>query len=199
MGYKRSMALERVKVIKGNNEPLDEMEKQVSQALLDLEVNSDLKASLRELHVTAVKEVNAAGGKKAIVIFVPVPQLKAFQKIQSRLVRELEKKFSGKHVVFIAHRRILPKPTRKVNKQKQKRPRSRTLVAVHSAILDDLVYPAEIVGKRIRFRLDGSRLSKVHLDKAQQTNIEHKTDTYGAVYKKLTGKEVTFEFPEPYL
>ena len=55
--YFRSMALERVKVIKGNNEPLDEMEKQVSQALLDLEVNSDLKASLRELHVTAVKEV----------------------------------------------------------------------------------------------------------------------------------------------
>lgn len=24
-------------------------------------------------------------------------------------------------------------------------------------------------------------------------------DTYGAVYKKLTGKEVPFEFPEPYL
>lgn len=33
---------------------------------------------------------------------MPVPQLKAFQKIQVRLVRELEKKFSGKHVVFIA-------------------------------------------------------------------------------------------------
>ena len=29
--------------------------------------------------------------------------------------------------------------------------RSRTLQAVHTAILDDLVYPAEIVGKRIRF------------------------------------------------
>ena len=28
--------------------------------------------------------------------------------------------------------------------------RSRTLMAVHTAILDDLVYPAEIVGKRIR-------------------------------------------------
>ncbi len=24
-------------------------------------------------------------------------------------------------------------------------------------------------------------------------------DTFTAVYKKLTGKEVTFEFPEPYL
>ena len=36
------------------------------------------------------------------MIFVPVPQLRAYQKIQTRLVRELEKKFSGKHVVFIA-------------------------------------------------------------------------------------------------
>merc|ERR1712080_692877 len=134
------------------------------------------------------------GGKKAIVIFCPVPQLKAFQKIQTRLVRELEKKFSGKHGVFIAQRRILPKPTRKANKLKQKRPRSRTLQAVHNAILDDLVYPAEIVGKRIRIRLDGTRLFKFHLDKVQQTN-EHKTDTFASVYKKLTGKEVTFEFP----
>merc|ERR1712111_32050 len=170
---------------------------QVAGALLDLEANSDLKASLRALHITAAKEVECSGGKKAIVIFVPVPQLKAFQKIQTRLVRELEKKFSGKHVVFIAQRRILPKPTRKVNKQKQKRPRSRTLVAVHNAILDDMVYPAEIVGKRTRIRLDGSRLFKVHLDKTQQTNIEHKTETFASVYKKLTGKEVTFEFPEP--
>ncbi len=47
-------------------------------------------------------------------------------------------------------------------------------MAVHNAILDDLVYPAEIVGKRIRIRLDGSRLFKIHLDKSQQTNIEHK-------------------------
>ena len=64
------MALERVKVIKGNNEPLDEMEKQVSQALLDLEVNSDLKASLRELHVTAVKEVRKYCFNKYICSFL---------------------------------------------------------------------------------------------------------------------------------
>ena len=52
---------------------------------------SDLKAQLRELHITAAKEVEVSGGKKAIVIFVPVPQLKAFQKIQTRLVRYVTK------------------------------------------------------------------------------------------------------------
>lgn len=45
---------------------------------------------------------------------------------------------------------------------------------VHNNILEDLCFPAEIVGKRIRVRLDGSRLIKVHLDKNQQTTVEHK-------------------------
>uniref|UniRef100_A0A8C9HNT1 40S ribosomal protein S7 n=1 Tax=Piliocolobus tephrosceles TaxID=591936 RepID=A0A8C9HNT1_9PRIM len=168
----------------------------ISQALLELEMNSDLKAQLRELNITAAKEIEVGGGRKAIIIFVPVPQLKSFQKIQVRLVRELEKKFSGKHVVFIAQR-ILPKPTRKSRtKNKQKRPRSRTLTAVHDAILEDLVFPSEIVGKRIRVKLDGSRLIKVHLDKAQQNNVEYKVETFSGVCKKLTGKDVNFEFPE---
>jgi small subunit ribosomal protein S7e len=110
------------KIIKPAGEKADEFENSIAHALLDLELNSDLKAQLRELHINAAKEVDV-GGKKAVIIFVPVPQLRSFQKIQTRLVRELEKKFSGKHVVFIAQRRILPKPTRKTKLRiKQKRP-----------------------------------------------------------------------------
>jgi len=158
-------------------------------------MNSDLKAQLREVHITGAKEIDVAG-RKAVIIFVPVPQLPAYHKMQTRLVRELEKKFSGKHVVFIAQRRIMPKPKQG---DKVKRPRSRTLTVVHEKMLEDLVYPSEVVGKRTRVRFDGTLLYKVHLDKAQQTNIEHKVDTFSAVYKTLTGKEVCFEFPEPYM
>merc|ERR1711982_49783 len=159
------------KVQKIGGAKLNECEQAIGYALIELESNSDLKAQLRELFIRSAQEIEIGKGKKAIVIFVPVPQLKAFQKIQTRLVRELEKKFSGKHVVFIAQRRILAKPTRKANKLKQKRPMSRTLTAVHNAILDDLVYPAEIVGKRIRIRLDGSRLFKVLWTKVSKLTL----------------------------
>jgi small subunit ribosomal protein S7e len=65
--------------------PPDETETAVAQALLDLE-NSvpDLKAELRPLQISAAREVDVRGGKKAIVVFVPVPQLKAFHKVQAR-------------------------------------------------------------------------------------------------------------------
>ena len=58
---------------------------------------------------------------------MPYRLLKAFHKIQQRLVRELEKKFSGKDVVLIANRRILPPST---TGKATDRPRSRTLTAV---------------------------------------------------------------------
>lgn len=76
------------------------------------------------------------------------------------VVCELEK-FSGKRVVFIAQTRILPKQTRKsCTKNKQKLPRSCTLVALHDTILEDLVFPSEIVGRKIRVKPDGRQLVK---------------------------------------
>jgi small subunit ribosomal protein S7e len=95
------------------------------QALCDLEANSnDLKAELRELYIVSAKEVDVTG-RKAVVIFVPFKLLKVVHKIQSRLVRELEKKFSGKHVVLIGQRRIMRKPSAGQRQPKQKRPVSR--------------------------------------------------------------------------
>ena len=55
------------------------------------------------------QEIDTSNGKKAAVIFVPFPLHKRFQKVQSRLIRELEKKMSGTHVCFIAQRTIFSK------------------------------------------------------------------------------------------
>jgi small subunit ribosomal protein S7e len=174
--------------------PPSEIETVVAQALLDLEANvGDLKAELRPLQISAAKEVDVKGGKKAIVIFVPMPQLKAFHKIQQRLVRELEKKFSDRHVVFIGQRRILPRPGRSA-RVSQPRPRSRTLTAVHASILEDLVFPTEITGKRVRVGTDGSKLIRCFLDSKDSTSLEYKLDSFAGVYRKLTGKDVAFTF-----
>jgi small subunit ribosomal protein S7e len=62
-------------------------------------------------------------------------------------------------------------------------------------MLDDLVYPCEILGKRLRFKRDGSRVLKVHLNPQDRTNVEYKLDSFASVYRKLTGKTVAFEFP----
>merc|ERR1711907_792479 len=136
------------KIVKEKGAEPEPFEVDVAQALCDLEANSnDLKAELRELHIVSAKEVDVTG-RKAVVIFAPFKLLKVVHKIQSRLVRELEKKFSGKHVVLIGQRRIMRKPSSGQRQPKQKRPRSRTLTAVHEAILEDLVYPTEISGRR---------------------------------------------------
>jgi small subunit ribosomal protein S7e len=109
---------------------------------------------------------------------------------------------------------MLRKPTR-TSRVKQKRPRSRTLTSVHEKILEDLVYPTEIVGKRTRVAVDGTKLLKVYvffictsetsrpstynpsysfLD-AKDTSLDHKFDSFSSIYRRLTGKDVVFEYP----
>lgn len=154
----------------------------------------ELKASLADLYITAAKEVDCGGGKQAILLYVPYKLRKSFQKVHQRLVRELEKKFSGRHVLLIAQRTILGKSYRRDQKTKGPLPRSRTLTAVHNAILEDIVYPTEITGKRTRVKMDGKRLLKVFLESKDQANVEGRTETFAAVYGKLTNQTVSFLF-----
>ncbi|XP_003377020.1 putative ribosomal protein S7e [Trichinella spiralis] len=165
-------------LVRASKDCVTELERHVSQVLYDLKHSQDLQYYVKEdLTFVSAKEIDV-GNRAVIIVFVPFPQYKQYRRILVRLIHEVEKKFGGKHVVFVAKRRILPKPTRGKRKitQKQKRPRSRTLAAVHDEYLNDIVFPAEIVGKRIRVRLDGSRLLKVHLDRNQKAAVEHKVN-----------------------
>merc|ERR1712093_306265 len=110
------------------------LEKSVGQALYDLQVNQqmkDLGDELKELFILAAIEVKVAGSKSAIVVFYPYI---------------LRQKF-GKIFVLVAQRRILSKPTHKNPVKQQKRPYSRTVTAVHDAILEDVAFLADIIGR----------------------------------------------------
>ncbi|PHT46143.1 40S ribosomal protein S7 [Capsicum baccatum] len=188
------MYTSRQKIHKDKDAEPTEFEESVAQAFFDLEnTNQELKSELKDLYINSASQIDVSGGsRKAVVIHVPYRLRKAFRKVHVRLVRELEKKFSGKDVIFIATRRIMRPPKRGSAAQ---RPRSRTLTSVHDAILEDLVVPAEIVGKRTRYRVDGSKIMKVFLDPKERNNTEYKLETFSAVYRKLSGKDVVFEYP----
>lgn len=102
---------------------------------------------------------------------------------------------SGNQVLIVAQRRIIPPASSKNRTSIQKRPNSRTLTAVHDAILDDMLYPVEVTGKRLRVKTDGSKQHKILLDPKDEQNVDGRLDGYAAVYKKLTGRDVTFVFP----
>ncbi|KAI8848865.1 ribosomal protein S7e [Chytridium lagenaria] len=179
----------RAKIVKPVGQEPDELELQVAQNIFDLEQNvAELKADLRGL------QSMLATARRPSSSLSPFPLLKQFHKVQARLVRELEKKFSDRHVLLVAQRRIMRKPVRNA-RVGQQRPRSRTLTSVHEKLLEDLVYPTEIVGKRTKVRIDGSKLIKVFLDRKDHTSLEYKLDTFASAYRRITGKEVVFEFP----
>lgn len=174
----------------GGVEPT-EVEVSVAQNLHALETSDANDKSLVGLYVVKAKEIEVPEiGSSVVVVFVPRKQLKSWQRVYNRVCPDLEKKLS-KQVFFIADRKIMKKPS----SEKIKRPRVRTLSAVHEAALEDICYPDDIVGKRTRVAINGKRLIKVFLTPKDKDTTVTRLASLRAVYKKLTGKEASFEFP----
>merc|ERR1719479_351537 len=156
---------------------------------------SDIKADVKDISISGAQDLEVKN-RTALIVHFPYRVWKNVRRIQGRLIRELEKKFSKKHVIFIAKRTVLDKDFKR--KGLKVRPRNRTLTAVQESILEDIVGPTEIFGKRTRISVDGSKLLKVILDPKDKDkeNVEAKLSTFSGVYKKLTNKEAVFVFPE---
>merc|ERR1711862_613989 len=112
---------------------------------VDLETTSgasEIKNDLKDVAISGAKEINVTSARVVVVVYFPFRIWHRVKKIHSRLIRELEKKLSGKHVIFVASRTILDKNHRRMGVKE--RPRTRTLTSVHDAILEDVCGPTEI-------------------------------------------------------
>lgn len=143
---------------------MTKVEEQVGLVLLELEnSSSEFKADLKDLFLDSVKEkevtLSKSKTKTVYLVYVPFVCLRALQKVHRKIVAEVEKKLKNASVFFLAKRSIQSKWVK--THKSQIRPRNRTLTAVHEAILDDLVLPGTIIGKRIRCRVDGSKFYKM--------------------------------------
>jgi hypothetical protein len=79
----------------------------------------------------------------------------------------------------------------------QKRPRSRTLKAVHQALLDDIVAPSAITGRTVRVATSGKRTEKIFLDPLDRELMEPRLEAMSHAYAKLTTHNVVFDFSKP--
>ena len=174
---------------------ISETENLVAKSLYDLELHhKTLRQHLPRFHFNTAKVVQrgADDKKKALVVLYPLRYFMLVRKVQKALTSELEKKFSGHIALFIAQRTIKKRPTDVYKLQSVQR--SQTSTAVFENILNDMLHPSDIVGQRVKCRVDGSKVKKVFLDTRDRKRIEPRLPIIAHVYRQLTHRTISFGF-----
>jgi len=150
------------------------------------------------VYINSVEEVeyDAADGSKNKYYLVKIPyrSLQFYKKVSTNMIDHLEEKFRWP-VIVVVNRTIDSK--RKITHPSQKRPRSRTLKAVHQATLNDVVVPSSIVGRRQRISRVTGNTETVYLDPLDKAIVEEKLDAMANAYQKLTTHKISLVFAKP--
>ena len=173
------------------------LHKEIDKIIVDITKNCENKKTTKSEILVDVKEVKISGEDKksfiALVIYLPFVYVKNHKSLLAKIVNEVQAK--KKVPAFVLSQRTV---IHKKGDFNQKIPRNRTLTSVYDSILDDLIAPGILIGKRLRYHLDGSQHTKVFLNEESRAFIEHKTHSIAQIYKHLTNRKITFEFkPEP--
>ena len=172
---------------------VSEIQKNVSNALEKIkDSEKDHKAELENLKIEHANEVQFDEEQKCYLIQISTQNLTGFKKVHSLLTKKLEEHLSNPVIIIPARKRINGKEYRTFVSKKV--PRDRTLTAVFDGYLDDILYPATIVGKRIRYSVGKTRTYKVLVDPLDKENVEYKLPAMTACYRALTNRKLEIEF-----
>ena len=127
-----------------------------------------------------------------MVIQISTSNLSGFKKVHSLLTHKLEENLSNPVILIPAKKRVNGNEYRFYVSKKV--PRDRTLTAVFDGYLDDILYPATIVGKRIRYPTGKTRTFKVLVDPLDKEVVENKGPAMVACYRALTNRKLEIEF-----
>jgi small subunit ribosomal protein S7e len=169
---------------------LTHLEQQVGGAFVEVvsHLDADSKKLASHIHISKAAEISYGKDKSFILIYLSFRSSKVLlTPLYKKIVTELEKRLK-KTVLLLSSRKIQSRWVKE--NRTQKRPNSRTLSAVYSAILDELLLPGIIIGFRTRVRLDGSSFSRVTLDKNEQHFLEERVDAIKAAYRRLSNRDI---------
>ena len=170
-----------------------EIEKTIIKAFEKIKSSSEeLKRDLESIKVENASEVPTGEGKHCYLVQMSAANAKDLKKVHNVLVKQFEENFSTPVVIIPYKKRINGKLYRRYVGTKV--PRERTLAAVFDAYLDDLIYPATIIGKRIRYPKGSVRNFKIMVDPLDKDTINYKTPAITACYKALTNRNLEIQF-----
>jgi small subunit ribosomal protein S7e len=184
------------KILKKKDEKPTDLDEEISKNLSTLEQKGEVSLKGVFINSTESVEYKREDGTMGTyrIIRIPHRSLDRFTKVRSAVIEHCEA-VANCPCIFVANRTIVSK--RAIHHPSQMRPRSRTLKAVHLAILNDITAPSSVVGRRTRATLDGKLHERVYLDPLDKEMMQDKTAALSHAYQRLTTHKVHFEFPKP--
>jgi small subunit ribosomal protein S7e len=133
----------------------------------------------------------AGESQKVLLIYVPYSSLADVHKNLVKLIVEIEKKKSI--LTFIIAKRTIISKRVKVHASLT-RPRNRTLTAVHDSILEDLIYPANVTGRRIRYHGTKNPTYRIFINEEAEKFLDQRIGAIKLLYKALTNRNTDIQF-----
>merc|ERR1712151_479545 len=143
------------------------------------ESHSEFREDMKNLKIENVTEFKYEDNKTFLLVNVNESGAKNLQRVHVDLVKRLESTDGKKFRNYIG----------------KKVPRTKTLTYVRENLLEDLLFPATIVGKRTRYPRGQQKQLKVLVDSVDKDILSSKTSAICVGYKSLTGHELSADFP----